>query len=118
MLGFTHLLAHVKFSDVYTAYSKPVEKDLHNFVVCEVGEKWYELGIQLLQTGQESKLRLIKTNYRSDVKRCCIEMFSYWLRSHPEASWDQLVKALQKPALELNYLAESIQKKFAGMYIQ
>jgi len=83
-------------------------------VVCEVGEKWYELGIQLLQTGQESKLRLIRTNCGNDAKRCCVEMFNYWLQNHPAASWDQLVKALQKPALKLNYLAETIQRKFSG----
>jgi len=45
-------------------------------------------------------------------------MFNYWLRSHPEANWDHLVKALKSPSIELNYLAENIQRRFSGKYMR
>ena len=85
-------------------------------MICEVGDKWYDLGIQLLKPDQVSYLRTIQTDFRNDVKKCCTEMFTYWLRSHPEANWGHLVKALKLPSVELNYLAESIQQRFSGKY--
>ena len=82
-----------------------------------VGNKWYELGIQLLDANQESMLQSIGANHGHDVKKCCSETFNYWLQTHPDGNWDQLVKALRKPAVELNYLAQNIEKEFTGMYV-
>ncbi|XP_065913178.1 uncharacterized protein [Dysidea avara] len=94
------------------AQSRPNAKDLHNFVIPYVGNKWYELGIQLLDANQESMLQSIGANHGHDVKKCCSETFNYWLQTHPDGNWDQLVKALRKPAVELNYLAQNIEKEF------
>ena len=98
------------------AQSRPYAKDLHNLVIPHVGEKWYELGIQLLDANQESKLRSIRANYGQDVKKCCSETFEYWLETHPNCIWEQLVDALRTPAVELNNLAHIIEQRFSGMY--
>ena len=99
------------------AQSRPYTRDLHNHVIPHVGDKWYELGIQLLDANQESKLRSIRANHVHDVKKCCSEMFDYWLETHPDGSWDQLVRALRQPAVELNNLAHSIGSRFTGMFM-
>jgi len=98
------------------AQSRPYTKDLHNLVIPHVGDKWYELGIQLLDANQESKLRSIRADHGHDVKKCCSEMFDYWLETHPDGIWELLVKALREPAVELNYLAHNIEKEFIGNF--
>ena len=77
---------------------------------------WYELGIQLLNEGQESRLDSIKSDNGSDSKKCCIQMFWYWLESHPEATWQDLLESLRSPALELHNTAATIEAKI-GKYI-
>ena len=85
-------------------------------VVPHVSPKWYELGVKLLKEEQESQLDVIQSN-NNDNKTCCREMFWYWLRSNPNASWYQLVECLRSPAVELHALAADIEKLYAGMYI-
>jgi len=99
------------------AQSRPYTKDLHNLVVPYVCGKWYELGIQLLDADQESKLWSIRANHGHDVKKCCSETFDYWLQTHPDGNWGQLVEALKQPAVELINLAQRIEKRFTGMYL-
>jgi len=98
------------------ARSRPYTKDLHNLVIPHVGDKWYELGIQLLDANQESKLQSIQADHGHDVKKCCSEMFKYWFEAHPDANWELLVEALRKPAVELNYLAHNIEQGFIGNF--
>lgn len=71
--------------------------------------RWYELGLKLLNEDQESYLDVIKKDYVNDNKQCCMEMFWYWLETHPEATWKQLIDSLRSPALELNTVAASIE---------
>ena len=48
------------------------------------------------------------------MKDCCFKLFRYWLQTHPNANWDQLVKALRSPAVELIAVAESVESRFTG----
>ena len=43
--------------------------------------------------------------------RCCQEMFSNWLKKQVNASWDQLLKALRSPSVQLMDLANQIEVK-------
>ena len=78
--------------------------------------RWYVLGLNLLNEDQESHLDLIKTNHVSDNMQCCMDMFWYWLETHPEAIWKQLIDSLRSPALELNAIAASIETMCTGKY--
>jgi len=96
------------------AQSRPYLKDLHNLVIPHVGEKWYDLGLQLLDNNQDSELQSIQANHEHDVKKCCSKTLNYWLKTHPDCNWGQLVEALRQPAVELINLAKSIEKRFTG----
>ena len=94
--------------------SKPSIKVLqHSEVISAIGPKWYELGIGLLDDNQLKKLKAIKID-NSEVTRCCIEMLIYWLESHPTATYQDLVKALKTPGVELNNVATTVENLFPG----
>lgn len=88
-------------------------KYLQKLVIPHVGDKWYSLGVELLEVDQEDKLRLIESNER-DVESCCSKMFRYWLQTHPSANWHHLIAALRSRGVELLSLAADLEKKFSG----
>jgi len=71
------------------------------------------LGIALLKDDQLAELDNITANH-SNVTRQCSAMLSYWLRSHPNATWHQLVKALRAPGVEMNDVAATLEGSFVG----
>ena len=74
---------------------------------------WYELGVKLLPN--INRLEVIKANHKGDVNTCCREMFRTWLDMKPDASWGQLVTALNK--IELGTAAHVISTKYmSGMF--
>ena len=84
-------------------------------VVPRVAPQWYEFGIELFsEEDQEKYLDIIKSDYGSDHKKCCTEMFWHWLRTDPEASWHQLITSLRSPAVELHVVAADIEKMVQG----
>ena len=90
-------------------YSKPTIKVLlSSNIITAIGPKWYELGITLLDDDQLMQLKTIKSN-NSEANRCCIEMLMYWLESHSNATWNDLVEALKAPGVELNNLATMVE---------
>ena len=91
--------------------SKPLLKDLSNIVIPKVANKWYELGIQLLNQPQLPKLDEIQKAYPNNLQRGCIEMLKYWLEITPGASWDNLIHALRAPGLELLTIADDVEKE-------
>jgi len=57
-----------------------------------VATKWYRLGVELLDSNT-AELDVIKANHQRDDDRCS-EMFKTWLEMKPDASWNELAKAL------------------------
>ena len=71
----------------------------------------------MLKEEQEAELDIIKADYK-DHKTCCKEMFWYWLRSNPNASWYHLIECLKSSAVELHALAADIENHFfTGTYV-
>ena len=71
---------------------------------------WYELGLQLLEERNSgSVLSEIEHDNPNNAKRCCIKMFEKWLNQRPNASWDQLLTALND--INMNSAAEQIKGK-------
>ena len=95
-----------------TVHSKPNIKDLQSYkIISAIGPKWYELGIALLDNDQVIQLENIETN-KSEVSRRCTAMLMYWLKSHSNATWHDLVKALKDPGVELNNVATMVEEIF------
>ena len=84
-------------------------------MIAAASSRWYQLGIELLDDDQVTQLRIIKEN-NDDVAARCSEMLSYWMQTHPNATWYQLVAAMKTPGVELNELAATVEKSYTGKW--
>lgn len=100
---------------MYAGENRPTLKLLNKLVKKEATNKWYDLGIELLENGDIEKLKTIRINHPNDASACCTEMFDLWLRRQPKATWKQLINALREPGIELNKLADNIEQKLASI---
>ena len=88
---------------------RPTIKQLQEVMINDgITTKWYELGIELLDT--DNPLKEIKANHPNDVWTCCRQMFQKWLEKTYDASWSQLVTALNK--IEMTSAANAISKRY------
>ena len=96
-----------------TSSSSIVEPQLKDLILVRT-VKWYELGLQLEVEGKD--LDVIQANNQNNIEACKREMFSKWLRITPNASYQQVVEALQVVGeiSEANHLC----KKFAKIDMQ
>ena len=74
----------------------------------EVATKWYELGLELVDSNKI--LKVIEADHRNDVNTCCRVMFEKWLEKTPDASWSQLITALNN--IEMKTAADVVCKQF------
>ena len=75
-----------------------------------VADKWYDIGLELLEQKDERAVNIIKKNNAGNVTECCTEMLELWLNRQPNATWNQLIKALKAPGIELNSAASKIEE--------
>ena len=87
-------------------------KVLNRNVIPKVNTKWYDLGLELLDDRYVGELDTIHKDYRNDgSKTCCQKMFSKWLETREDASWDQLIEAMR--TIELNSTASDVEHLLA-----
>jgi len=83
-------------------------------VVKQVAVKWKETGVELLNP-DPLQLDIIEANNPNDIEKCCKQMFDKWLTSKCDANWDQLIKALKSPSVDLpivaNHIAHMLKKE-------
>ena len=73
--------------------------------------QWHPIGLQL--DVPDSQLQNIRTTHgHLDQSKCMIEMLSFWLKSTPGASWDDIIAALKKENNES--LANKLKAKYLG----
>ena len=96
--------------DPLTRYSRPSMKDLNKHVIPLVATRWYDLGLELLETKYERELDTIEKDSKAEgAKTCCRKMFSKWLETQSDnASWDQLIQAVKN--IEVNNVASDIEQ--------
>lgn len=95
---------------------KPSIRLLNIHVRDKVAPKWFDLGLQLLSSGQLEKLDTIRKDNPADTNMCCTEMFKLWLNVDIEASWNKLIAALEQ--IGHNALGEIIRSNILkGFYI-
>ena len=85
-------------------------KDLNKHVIPLVATRWYDLGLELLETKHERELDTIEKDSKVEgMKTCCRKMFSKWLETQSDSSsWDQLIQAVKN--IELNNVANDIEQ--------
>ena len=89
--------------------SCPSMKDLNKHVIPLVATRWYDLGLELLETKHDRELEIIETNHSNDAAKCCRKMPSKWLESQSDsASWDQLMQAVKN--IEQHNVANGIEQ--------
>ena len=97
------------YTIVNTGNDRPSLKDLYDFVVIHITDRWRDLGVQLLRSDQENVLNIIAADHPNDVSRCkCV--LEKWLNTTEDATWDQLIGALRSPAIQLDYLAGCVEQ--------
>ena len=74
----------------------------------DIATKWHVLGPELLVNN--NVMQDIEANHCSDVSTCCRVMFEKWLEKTPDASWDELVTALND--IDMKTAADFITKQF------
>ena len=98
-------------------YSKPSIKKLLSYnVITDVGPKWYQLGIALLDEEHMSQLKIIKKDNDDEIGRCT-DLFIFWLQSQSNPTWYQLVQALRSNGVNLENVATTLERIFYGLLI-
>ena len=94
-------------------HDRPCQTDLSNHVVPLVAPVWKSLGEVLLphHIVETKRLEIIEVNNPRNAEECCRQMFIKWLDTDEDASWKQLITALQFPSVELHNAAEQIKMK-------
>ena len=101
-----------------TVYNKISIKELQSHdIITDIGPHWYNLGIALLDEDQIPQLRIIRRDHDNETGRC-IDLFIYWLQTHPKATWHDLVENLKSKGVELNNVAEKVEGIFPGLFIK
>ena len=73
---------------------RPALKYLNKYVKANIAPYWYDIGVALLDPGDEMVLDTININHPGNSDKCAAEMFRLWLTRKPEASWGQLLKGI------------------------
>ena len=71
---------------------------------------WRDLGLQLGL--KPARLKLLEESYPEDQRKT--EMIDQWKKADPDASWEKLQAALEKPVLCENRAAKGIAEKRRG----
>ena len=92
---------------------KPIEKYLNKYVrpelckACDLNPlAWKDLGTVLMPNAA-AELSIISHNHRDSIVNRCSSMLQLWLERQPDASWNQLIKALEE--INQNNLAAQIE---------
>ena len=87
---------------------------MYDHVVPSVADKWRDIGVQLLHPTLISNrvLEVIAADHPHSVEGCCKSMFEKWLDTQKDASWSQLVKAIN--TIKLHAFASTLEKDVIG----
>ena len=95
---------------------KPQLKDISNWVVPYVTDKWEKICVQLLGDEHRHVIMTIRKDYHHSSEAGCEVMFEQWLDLCPSASWNDLINALRANSVRKIALAEQL-VDCVGMYM-
>ena len=70
-------------------------------------EQWFDIGLELLEPEDEPQLRIVRSSKLGTIE-CCAEMLELWIDRQANATWNQLIKALRAPGIEMYSVASTI----------
>ena len=88
---YIHYFTYVRMHFT-TGNERPTLRDVCRHVVPNYAHKWRYLGDQL--HFDEAELEIIFSNFRNDSEKCCRDLMSRWLNKDSNATWDQLLTAI------------------------
>ena len=88
-----------------TGSDRPALRDLNYNVVKQAAHKWRDIRVVLEELG---KINVI-ADHDDDVS-CFRAVLYTWLQTSPDASWYQLIRALRSPTVQLDSLADQLEK--------
>ena len=71
---------------------RPTLREVYRYVVPQHAHKWKQLGAQLCFN--QAELDIIFSNFHNDSEECCRNLMSRWLNKNSEATWYQLLTAI------------------------
>ena len=80
-------------------------------MVLEVADKWRELGVQLLLPSHQRILKVLAKDHPHDAATCCKRVLEKWLDTTTDATWNELIRALRSPSIQLDYLAGQLEEQ-------
>ena len=90
------VISHKWFIVIFTVDKRPQLRDLKRYIIPNVCNVWYNLGLELFDDRDIAHLDIIKANNPNDSETCCREMFEKWLQiKSDKATWKELIDALQ-----------------------
>ena len=95
---------------ILTGTDVPTLQHLNAHVRPLVVDVWYDLGLQLLDPDDKSKLDAIKANNSNAPGSACTDMFSLWLQKNPSASWNSLISTIKGPGVNKHDVAYKIEQ--------
>ena len=96
-------------------HMKPQLKDISNWVVPYVTDKWEKICVQLLGDEHRHVMTTIRKDYHHSSEDGCEAMFKEWLDLCPNPSWNDLINALRANSVRKIALAEQLVER-VGMY--
>lgn len=88
---------------------RPSKKFLYRHVISAIARKWYIVGLELLETTDETLLDNIRDQPSLDMEKC-EKMLQLWLDKQPKASWNQLIAALKVDHVGLQTKSKEIEQ--------
>ena len=73
--------------------SQPPKPELKDLIHLRVSD-WYRLGLALKLNSYD--LDIIEKDFQGDTRKQTCKMFELWLRTQPDALYEQLIKALHE----------------------
>ena len=78
-------------------HSHPLLKDLYQYITPRYASQWKVIGTLLGLHSEE--LETIEAGYPTNVHWCCNQMLQKWLRENVSASWNEMLKVIESPAV-------------------
>ena len=87
----------------------PKLKELYKHIKRLIAARWFDVGVELFDEDDIRQLNAIKSSHHGNAEACCIEMLSLWHEKYPKATWNDFIRSLNAPGVELHDTADKIE---------
>ena len=98
------------FLNINSGTDHPDLRELYRFVKGPIAAKWFDVGVELFKKNDVKQLDTIESSNNGNAEMCSGKMLKLWNEKYPEATWNDLIKSLNAPGVELCTTASKIEK--------